>query len=141
MRTLNELYEAVGQLTPLAPSAFVELSTSTPISAGNNATLTRVTKSGTNAGAYTVPAGKALVITDVEIFPEAYSATSILSVQLKQNTTSRQTFRIRGDRPFASALRTGIVFGPGFSLNVANNSPGGSPSFRIVLRGYVTNDE
>jgi len=140
MRTLNEVFNAVNGTKPLPPSSIIELSTSAPVTAGSNLKMVRIAKTGSSTGSYTVPAGKVLVITDIGIFPESYSATSIITVALKQGTTTRRTMRIRGDKPQNISLRSGMVFASGAELSTWNNSPGGSPGIRIFMQGYLVED-
>ena len=124
-------------ISAISPSDVLELGTSS-IGPGTTAKVLRITPTAANAGDYTVPTGKYLVITSISIFPQSPGAGNI-DMQLIQNSSIRSYWKIPNTQPTHLSFGPGMLIASGYSLDISNwgSSPG---SIRVTIYGYLTNE-
>lgn len=120
----------------ISPADVLELAT-TSISPDSTADVLRITPTASNAGIYTVPDGKYLVITSLTVFPQA-PGTGNLYVNLIQNSSSRFYWVVPNAQPTELSFGPGMLIASGYSLDIKNWSSSAGP-IRVSLHGYLTN--
>ena len=91
---------------------------------------------GSNAGTYTAPNNKVLVITNMIIFPQS-PAAGVIKLTLVQNSVSRKYFVVPSNVPTTLFFGPGLLFPAGYSLKIENGSTSDS-SIRVNMFGYET---
>jgi hypothetical protein len=120
------------------PSDVVELGT-TSIGPGSYDNLSRISTAATNLGDFTVPDGKVLVISIVQIFPTNPTPGS-LQVRLDQDTRARRYWVVPSDQPTQLLFPAGLIIAPGYTLEI-NNYAASASSIRVNAFGYITDDK
>lgn len=117
------------------PSKIKDLGT-TVVNPGETKDVVEISPQGANAGVFTVPSGKVLIITTVMIFPQSPGAGT-LQVRLIQNSAARHYWVVPNNVPSQILYPTGLVIAPGYSLKMENYSTS-SGSIRIIINGYIS---
>jgi len=122
-------------ISAIKPSEVIELGT-TAISANDTKIVVRILPDASNAGTYTVPNNKVLVITNMIINPQTPVAGQI-NLTLIQNSTSRRFFVVPSNEPTTLFFGPGLLISAGYSLEIRNGSTSDS-SIRVIMFGYET---
>lgn len=124
--------------SPIAPEDVVELATNTSVAPGFSADMRRINNNGINAGNFTVPPGKVLVLQSIQLYPETFGGGK-LNVQLVQNALVRNFWVLPQSQPSFIPLSPGLVVAAGFSLDIANGAVSGA-NVRAIAYGYLADE-
>lgn len=123
-------------ISAISPADVVRLGSSS-IAPNAVGSIYEITPAAANAGEFTVPAGKYLVITSISVFPQSPGAGNI-EMQLIQDSSVTSYWKLPNAQPSHLSFGPGMLIDTGYTLTIKNwaTSPG---NIRVSLYGYLTN--
>lgn len=125
-------------VSAISPSEVIELHTSVIAADNTIVDFYEFTPLASNAGVYTVPTGKYLVITSITINPQQ-PGVGLIYMELIQNNAIRYSWRLPNSQPTSLSFGPGMLIAPDFSPKI-RNAQVSAGSIKVDIYGYETNE-